>query len=152
MKTVRKAFQAEMRSEMPDDILMKLAEDVARLKREIELMKTSRPQVQIWSTNVLYPSGSQNNYDVGYYTYVAISSAVPINITGISNGTLGRVLILTAAAVGTITLPHQSASSLAQNRFYNTNGSSVVLGTVGDAAGYIWWATTVGWLQIFTSV
>lgn len=62
-------------------------------------------------------TSNQNNYAIGDYDVLRISSNAARTVTGLAEGLRGRFLFLFNVGAFTITLSHQSASSLAANRF-----------------------------------
>lgn len=93
-------------------------------------------------------TSNQNNWTVpttDYWNEVwEVSSDAARNITGIVNPGAGNSRILTLINIGsfTISLPHQSASSTAANRFYFSTGGTVSLTT--GACITLLYDTTVG--------
>lgn len=75
----------------------------------------------------LTPAASQNDYDVGDYSYVILAPTANISITGLANGAKGRAAVLANYSSKTITLPDFDAGSAANNQFDNPGGMDLVL-------------------------
>lgn len=75
----------------------------------------------------LTPAASQNDYDVGDYSYVILAPTANISITGLANGAKGRAAVLANYSSKTITLPDTDAGSAANNQFDNPGGMDLVL-------------------------
>lgn len=76
-------------------------------------------------------SANQNDYNpsgANNAAVLCVSATTPINLTGIANGTPGRIMYIINISTNNITIPNNSSSSLAQNRVYTQTGSSIVLG------------------------
>src|SRR5512137_926188 len=60
-------------------------------------------------------------------TVLRVSSDAPRNITGLATGANGRLLVLMNGGSFPITLVHDSASSIAANRFYLENNANAII-------------------------
>lgn len=102
------------------EILERLVREVEFLKTEVARVQALTPLYLVWNPVTLPQlTASQNDFDVGPYTFVDMTSDAPRTITGIAGGIKGRVLILAnvgLVAGNTIILANLSASSLAINR------------------------------------
>jgi hypothetical protein len=74
-------------------------------------------------------STSVNNYNIGTGSYFRLSSSAAVNITGISNGVDGKMIIITNYGLNNITLVNSSTSSTDINRFLFSSGASITLNT-----------------------
>lgn len=72
-------------------------------------------------------TSNQDDYDPGDATFYRLDADAARTITGISNGSSGRHLILVNVGSFNITLENQSLSSIAVNRFITGTGADVVL-------------------------
>lgn len=72
-------------------------------------------------------TSNQNNYDIGLTEVLRLSTDAARSITGISGGVKGRSLRIFNVGSFSITLPYESTSSAAANRFYTPSGENTVL-------------------------
>lgn len=72
-------------------------------------------------------TADQNNYDIGLSEVLRLSTNAAHSITGISGGVKGRSLRIFNVGSFNITLPYESTSSSAVNRFYTPSGENTVL-------------------------
>lgn len=72
-------------------------------------------------------TSNQNNYDVGPTAFARLSTDASRNITGLTNGTNGRFLIISNIGSFDLVLQHQNASSTAANRIITPDGADVTL-------------------------
>lgn len=70
---------------------------------------------------------SQNNYAPGNFDVLRINATGNVSITGISGGKKGRFLEIINVSSFRITLPHESLSSSAANRFTVVGSENIVL-------------------------
>lgn len=91
-------------------------------------------------TGVITPTqigANQNNYaptGIGTASTLRVSASGAFNITGITGGSIGRLLLLENVGSFNITLTHDDASSTAANRFLLPGGASVVIAPNKSAA------------------
>lgn len=71
--------------------------------------------------------GATNNVAFSNHSNIRLTGASAQSITGIANGTNGRMLILTNAGTTTATLSNNSGSSTAANRITGGNGRDVAI-------------------------
>lgn len=95
-------------------------------------------------------SVSQNNYGPGLADVLYLTSSSNISITGLSSSGIpdGHPVMLinaNAAGGGTITLPAESSSSLAANRFRPASGASVLLSPDGGSVLAVYHAAISRW-------
>lgn len=134
-----------------NDTLERMYLDIQDLKAEIRRLSAQKPPYQILNYNV--PAAlvaDQNNYDIGDFAFLFLQAAAPRTITGFAGGITMRQLRVFNLGAAAITLAHQSASSLAANRFYIPGGSNLVMqpysGTgVGSAVELIYYGS---WIPI----
>jgi 5-keto 4-deoxyuronate isomerase len=99
-------------------------------------------------------TADQNNYDVGAYDLVLLSSNASRTITGIANGVRGRLLHLVNIGSNNIVLAHASGSSLAANQIYVPGGASLTMSPfsgAGNARGVMLYYTNA-WGVLYRSV
>ena len=72
-------------------------------------------------------TADQNDYSIGLYEVLRLSSSAAYTITGFSGGVKGRSLEIFNVGSFNITLAYQSASSIAANRLDMPSGEKVVL-------------------------
>ena len=92
-------------------------------------------------------SGSQNDVTIGSNTIIRVTDAGAVTWTGIAADTGRRVLLVHAVGAGGLTLVHQSASSVASNRFALPGGSDITLAT-GGIAMLVYDTTQSRWLYV----
>lgn len=73
-------------------------------------------------------AASTNNYNPGYFDKLYITSSANISITGIEAGLIdGEERTIINSGLNDVTLPHESGSSLAANRFTCQGSADIVL-------------------------
>lgn len=79
-------------------------------------------------------TSSQNDYLIGKVSAVVFTGASALNITGFQSPdpNRARFLVVLVTGAGTITMKHESASSIAGNRLHMKSGADLALAT--DAA------------------
>lgn len=99
-------------------------------------------------------SGSQLISNVNDYNVPSNIGLLQINgsdgsrtITGIANGSAGKLLFIVNYASGNIVLPHQNTGSVEGARFHNTGGLDLTLGE-GETATYIYLFGLNGWWML----
>lgn len=92
-------------------------------------------------------SGSQNDVTIGSNTIIRVTDSGAVTWTGIAADTGRRILLVHAVGAGGLTLVHQSASSVASNRFALPGGSDVTL-TTGGIAMLVYDTTQSRWLYV----
>lgn len=112
------------------------------LKRLLRLESAQRagtgfPSFDLSSENTpAQITANTNDYDPGNYDVLRLSSDAVRTITGFSGGMKGRWLFLWNVGSFSITLSHQSGSSMATNRILSSTGASVTLAPNGKAELY----------------
>ena len=92
-------------------------------------------------------SGSQNDVTIGSNTIIRVTDTSAVTWTGIAADSGRRVLLVHAVGAGGLTLVHQSASSVATNRFALPGGANVTLCT--NQIAMLLYDTTMGrWLYV----
>lgn len=93
-------------------------------------------------------AASTNNWavDTGFSLFF-VDASLAVNVTGIDDGTDGRILILVNDGGFNITLKHQDAGSAAENRFKFGAGVDIILGP-DDALILIYDSTGLRWRDI----
>jgi hypothetical protein len=72
-------------------------------------------------------TGTQNNVSFGSSSTYRLAPASALTITGIANGTDGKLLTLMNTSASSVTLSNQSASSATSNRIVSGNDADLVL-------------------------
>jgi hypothetical protein len=91
-------------------------------------------------------TSSQNNYAIGSYSVLRLTSSGSFNITGFAGGVQGKVLWIINAnpSTGTLTLVSESGLSDAANRIWLQSGSTLALAP--KAVAMLWYdSTTARW-------
>lgn len=106
------------------------------------------------SLHSLYPVLSENspaqllanadNYAPGDYAVLRMSSDAARTVSGMSGGKKGRVLWIHNVGAQNIVLAHQSASSIAANRFTSPTAAAITLGA-NDSARLYYDSTSATW-------
>lgn len=89
-------------------------------------------------------TGNVNNYAIGSFSFVRLSTDGVYNITGIVAGYAGHTLTLVNISSDALTLTDQDANSDAANRFQSANGGNIELAQ-DEMAWCIYDATTARW-------
>lgn len=92
-------------------------------------------------------SGSQNDVTIGSNTIIRVTDAGAVTWTGIAADSGRRVLLVHAVGAGGLTLVHQSASSVASNRFALPGGTNIALVT-NQIAILVYDTTQARWLYV----
>ncbi len=111
-----------------NQILLRLIKDVAEIRAGLRQVTSNFPLYDIANENTPTTlAASQNNYAPGNFDVLRINALANVSITGISGGKKGRFLEIINASAFKITLPHESVSSAAANRFATVGSESIVL-------------------------
>lgn len=98
------------------------------LEKEVRRLKVEKPRFTIGNVYQLPQiTANQNDYDVGAYDIVRLTSDAAYNITGISGGVRGRQLLIRNSGAFNLTLVHNGAASAAANRIFHVGATNVVL-------------------------
>jgi hypothetical protein len=107
---------------------------------------------QLWTSSTF--ASSQNNLAPPNWTnsnYANISlnntSGSTFNVTGLTNGIEGRIARLFNTGTGNISIPNESASSTAANRFTNAGGGTITI-PVGSSVVYVYDALSSRWRHL----
>lgn len=129
-----------------DQTIMKLLKDVNDIKAALRHITTNLPLYDVANENTPTSLATdQNNYVPGNYDVLRINATTNISITGIANGKKGRFLHIFNIGTGKITLPHESTSSLAANRFDVIGDEDIVIFPTASVLMY-YDDTTSRWL------
>ena len=100
-----------------DEIIEQLVKDVEELKRENKRLQNLVPLYKILNDNTpAQITADQNNYALGDYDLLRLSSNTTWTITGLAGGVRGRRVTLYNVGTQIINMAHESASSSAANR------------------------------------
>lgn len=106
---------------------------------ELRLDNTLSPTALAANTNDYAPT------NIATATGLRLDASAPVNLTGLTSGTSGRVLaLLNVSAANAITLTHEDAGSTAANRFTLPSGASLAI-PPGGAALLMYDATSARW-------
>lgn len=92
-------------------------------------------------------NGIAANFPIGRGTWFRISAPSAVTLTGIAGGFDGRIIVLENLSQVTITLAHQSTSSVAVNRFYLRGLADITL-TSGNAIAFVYDGVLQYWLRL----
>ncbi len=81
-------------------------------------------------------TAAQNNYAIGNYTVLRLSTDASRNITGFTGGFQGRILIIINVGAQNIVLVNNSGSSSTGNKIITGTGADVTLATTTSALLY----------------
>ncbi len=100
------------------------------------LLSLSRWQNFITENSPAQLTAAQNNYAIGNYTVLRISTDASRAITGMTGGFKGRILIIINVGAQPLVLSNNSASSAAANRITTGTGADVTVATLTSAILY----------------
>ena len=106
--------------------LWRVANDEADTRRTGVRAATERMQPK---SIILSPSVAQNNLDTQLATVLRFDGAASVNVTGLRARPDPTIVILFVIGAGTITLKHQSASSLERNRIVTNSSGDLAIAT-----------------------
>lgn len=120
-----------------DRAILRLTKQVNDIWSALRRVTVNLPLFDIANENTpAQLTGDQDNYVIGNYDLLRLSSSQAITITGLSGGKKGRFLRIFNVGSYPITLEYQSASSDAANRFEFSNGLSAVVPPGSNAIVY----------------
>lgn len=83
--------------------------------------------LHLQSTSPAQLTGNTDDWAVGQYSFVRLDTDGAYDLTGVSGGLDGHVLVLVNVAASTMTVKNQDASSAAANRFQMNTGADLAL-------------------------
>lgn len=108
----------------------------------------SRPYLTLGAVSAITPATDQTDLAPGAFAVLRATPTAAVTIHSISGGVKGRVLTVENwHASNTITLPHDSATGTAANKFYNAGSADVVL-TYAMSATYRYDSVASRWFLI----
>lgn len=111
-----------------DEAILRLVKQVNDIWSALRRVTVNLPLFDIANENTpTQLTADQNNYVIGNYDLLRLSSSTSVSITGLSGGIKGRFLRIFNVGSYPITLAHQSVSSTASNRFKFSNGRDSVV-------------------------
>jgi len=106
-----------------DDTILRLIKRVDEIAAALRRVTVNLPLFDIANQNTPDQlSADQDNYVIGNYDLLRLTSSSTITITGLKGGIKGRFLRIFNVGNYPITLAHQDASSDSENRFKFSNG------------------------------
>lgn len=129
-----------------DDITTKIIGRLTAVeKRARDLAASLHTLYPVWNENTpAQLTANADDYAPGDYAVLRMSSDVARTVSGMSGGKKGRVLWVHNVGAQNIVLAHQSASSLAANRFTSPTGANITLGA-NDSARLYYDSTSATW-------
>jgi hypothetical protein len=92
----------------------------------------------------------QNDYDIGNYNILRLTSDAVRTLTGLQGGKAGRWVILVNVGSNNIVLAHQSASSNAANRIISPTAANYTLTASSGSSAFCYYdAVTDRWRVLF---
>lgn len=126
-----------MQDKRDDELFLRLVKEINEIKSSLRRTVATLPLFDIANENTPATlKASQNDYAIGNYDVLRISSSLAVSITGFAGGVKGRYLRLFNVGSYAITLSYNSGSSVSANRIYTSTGSSVSIGANGWATLY----------------
>lgn len=111
-----------------DQAILRLTKQVNDIWSALRRVTVNLPLFDIANQNTPNQlTGDQDNYVIGNYDLLRLSSSAAVSITGLRGGIKGRFLRIFNVGSYPITLTYQSASSSAINRFQFSNGLNAVI-------------------------
>jgi len=111
-----------------DDILLRLIKDVSYIRSILNKIVVNLPLFDIANENTpTQLTANQNDYVIGNYDVLRLTSDADRTITGLRRGVKGRSLQIFNVGNFVITLAHQSASSTAEYRFAFATGTNHII-------------------------
>ena len=95
-------------------------------------------------------TANQNNYEIGNYTVIRLSTDASRDITGIKGGLRGRILIIINVGAEDLVLKDEDANSDAKNRIATNSGADITLGSECGAF-LLYDITSLRWRLILNS-
>lgn len=104
-----------------DDTLVKIVRRLTGLEKSLERLQVSTALYDVLNENTpAQITSNQNNYSIGEYEVLRLSSDTSRNITGFSGGVKGRSLTIINVGSNEISLVQQSVLSSASNRIVSS--------------------------------
>lgn len=109
-------------------LLLRLLKDINDIRSALRRVTVNLPLYDINNENTPDQiTADQNNYVIGNYDALRLSSDAARTITGLNRGVKGRSLRIFNIGSFAITLAHQDANSTAEYRFKFSNSRNAVL-------------------------
>lgn len=109
-----------------DSSILRLIKDVNEIRSALRRVTVNIPLFDIANQNTpTQITANQNNYVIGNYDLLRLSSNQVVSITGLKGGIKGRFLRIFNIGSYSIKLNHQDTNSDAENRFLFSNGRDV---------------------------
>jgi len=128
-----------------ENSMIKIINKISSLEKKISSMMASRSLYLVLNENTPdQVTADQNNYIVGDYDVIRMSTDASRTITGIAGGKKGRVLTIHNVGSQNIVIAHQSASSSVENRVISPTAANITLGT-NDSITLYYDSTDLRW-------
>jgi len=122
---------------------------LSALEKEVQRLENTRHLFEI--LNVNQPAtltADQNDYVIGDYDLLIMEADAPRTITGFAGGVDGRVLYIIVGGGNTISIEHDSVSSVAGNRIITMTGATVDIPDLSSAQ-FVYFLSY--WILMFVS-
>lgn len=108
-----------------EDLVMQFMKDINELRAEIKRLSVNQPIYDIANENTpTQLAADQDDYSIGNYDTLRMSSSSGVSISGMDGGVKGRFLRIFNVGSYPILLLHENSSSSAANRFHFEDGVS----------------------------
>lgn len=130
-----------------DQILLRLLKDVSDIRAALRRVTVNLPLFDIANENTPDAlTADQNNYVIGNYDILRLSSTEEVTITGFAGGMKGRFIKIFNVGAYALTLAHQSALSDAAYRFLFAPGIDTII-PAGSSTLLYYDATQSRWIE-----
>lgn len=129
---------------------VEILKKISKLEDDVRRLSTLVPLFTVLNENTpAQITANQNNYVIGDYDVLLLSTDASRNITGFAGGVKGRIVTFYNVGSQNIVLVHESALSLAANRF-TLYGAANKTFTNGDIGTFYYDSTTARWREYNT--
>lgn len=128
------------------DIIEELIKKVETLEKDLKNAVSQNPLYTILNVNTPPQiTANQNNYDIGNYDLLRLSTDASHNITGFSGGVAGRLLYVTVVSTTAVVFVDNSALSSVGNRILCPTAGTNVTMVNRDSAIFVYDGVSTSW-------